>query len=61
MTEDPSFQAMDFAAGATMLAACRGCAAFALPEGHSPRHALVVGEVYENSYPATAEVLAVGD
>ena len=56
-TEALSLQTMTFAAGPAMLAVRSGCAALALPQDHSPRHALVVGGRDMPSHLSTTEVL----
>ena len=56
-TEALSLQSMTFAPGPTMLTARWGCAAFALPQDHSPRRALVARGAYISSFLATKEVL----
>ena len=48
-TEALSLQTMTFAAGPTTLTARYGCTAFVLPQDHSPRRALVVGVIGEDS------------
>ena len=58
-TEAFCLQTMSFAAGPRMLMARQGCAALALPQGHSPHRALVVGGSNLDSFMhiATTEVL----
>ena len=60
-TEAFSLKTMTFEAGPTMLTAHRECAAFVLPQDHSPRRALVVGGGGGASYLATTEVLTTAD
>ena len=60
-TEALSLQTMSFAAGPTMLTARRGCAVLALPQGHSPRRALVVGGLDSTAHLTTTEVLTAAD
>ena len=42
-TEALSLETMTFAVGPILRTAREGCAALALPQGHSPRRALVMG------------------
>ena len=61
-TEALSFKTMTFSAGPTMLTAREGCAAFALPQDHSPRRALVVSgyDVCYSSLYSTEVLTAAG-
>ena len=60
-TEALSLETMTFAARSTMHTAREGCAALALPQGHLPRCALVVGGRHGTSFLASTELLTAAD